>query len=50
MKRYEFNGRYYYYREGEQPAGAVEVKAKKVSNKARKVTNKAAKKEKEADD
>ena len=43
MKRYEFNGRYYYYREGEQPAGAVEVKTKKASNKAKKPADKSKK-------
>ena len=43
MKRYEFNGRFFYFREGEQPAGAVEVKNKKTSNKAKKPANKSKK-------
>lgn len=43
MKRYEFNGRFYYFREGEQPDGAVEVKTKKTSNKAKKPADKSKK-------
>jgi hypothetical protein len=52
LKIYEYNGRYFQFEEGEQPAGAVEVGAKakaveppkkeapKPANKARKVGSK----------
>lgn len=45
LKVYEVNGMTYQYEEGEQPEGAVEVKAVKPKNKAATVKNKAAKPE-----
>lgn len=46
LKKYLINGREYQYEEGEQPAGAVELRPKKAvepSNKAVKPANKAVK-------
>lgn len=49
MKIYELNGRFYWFKEGEQPEGAVEVKPAKAeapvkevkpANKTRKVATK----------
>lgn len=42
LKQYIINGRQYQYEEGEQPAGAVELKAVKPS-KAKEPANKAVK-------
>ena len=42
LKKYIVNGKKYLYEEGEQPAGAVEAKAKEeVQDKAKKPANKA---------
>lgn len=43
MKMYEFNGRFYWYNEGEQPEGAVEVKKAEPKTKEAKPENKARK-------
>jgi len=43
LKQYIINGRQYQYEEGEQPAGAVELKAVKPSVKAKEPANKAVK-------
>lgn len=43
LKQYIINGKQYQYKEGEQPAGAVELKAVKPSEKAAKPANKAVK-------
>lgn len=43
LKQYIINGKQYQYEEGEQPAGAVELKAVKPSDKAEKPANKAVK-------
>lgn len=43
LKDYIVNGKQYQFNEGEQPEGAVEVKAVKPSNKAVKPANKARK-------
>lgn len=40
LKEYIVNGKQYQYEEGEQPEGAVEVKAVEPSNKAVKPANK----------
>lgn len=42
LKIYEYGGFTYQFEEGKQPKGAVEVKAKKVSNKAKQPKNKEA--------
>lgn len=43
LKRYLINGKEWQYEEGEQPKGAVEVKAVEPSDKAVKPANKARK-------
>lgn len=48
MKRYEFNGRFYWFDPDKAPEGAVEVKAKKPDNKAVEAENKAPKPRKKA--
>lgn len=41
LKKYIVNGKKYLYKEGEQPAGAVEAKKEEVQDKAKKPANKA---------
>lgn len=41
LKRYNVNGSWFWYEEGEQPEGAIEEKAAKPETKERKTANKA---------
>lgn len=43
LKQYEYNGLVFQFEEGEQPAGAVEVKRGSKADKAAKPSDKAAK-------